>query len=604
MVKIRTPLLFCLLLFSTPVFAIEQEELWLRLLHYVPSSNASEIENQKFFIDPQGHVDARAEYQATLNAFRSQQRDPNNDELLLCKYPARALFMRRQYQDIPNPLERCSALLKWLGDVQNLSISVVYADGYLGNPASFYGHLLFKLNNSEGRDLLTNSLNFGARVPDNENPVVYILRGLTGGYSAEYSSNHYYRYNLNYAEVEMRDLWDYRLNLTPDEALLVATHAWEMLFTEYTYYFTHRNCAYHIAKLLEVVIADRLVTSSDPFVLPISVFKALAEATTSESNAAIATIERTPSRQARFRHQFNQLSNSEQFHLRDLLSSADAKMSLESATAEQRVRLIDVALEYLNFIITLEPQNTYANKLKTALQRQRIKLPAQSIDWGIEDKQLPHTSQHPTTLRASIGYSDDQNEFATLMFRPAFYDLLSSGGGILPNSALSMLATEVRVKQDKVELASIELLNIETLTLGATGLPGDRGYSWRLTLGNDRNYVDGIETSNEYFVESGLGKATQLGDWVWLAQLDGRAQTPNAMGEHFYLVPKVMALYETQDVKAVCELTYPIALDESNLKRFRTSCEAKVAGDRDYDVRLKVDNQFTTEFSLSVSVYF
>ncbi|MDM7861756.1 DUF4105 domain-containing protein [Alteromonas sp. ASW11-36] len=604
MAKLFTTLIFGIFIVTQPALAIGPDEQWLRLLHFDPEAQKSEIENPSFFIDPQGQIDPNVELTATLRAFRTQQRTTNSNELLLCKYPARAMYLRQLYQDIPDPLQTCPALVQWLGDTQNLSISVVYADGYLGNPASFYGHLLFKLNNGEGRDLLTNSLNFGARVPDNENPVVYILRGLTGGYVAEYSSNHYYRYNLNYAEVEMRDLWDYRLNLSNSEALLVAAHAWEMLFTEYTYYFTHRNCAYHIAKLLEVVIAERLVANSDPFVLPISVFSALADATTSTGETAIAEINRTPSRQARFRHQFNQLSHDEQQQLRAILSGENTAVDFGTLSEEQQIRLIDVGLEYLNFIITLEPQNVHASRLKTELQRSRIKLPPRLIDWGTEDKSLPHTSHHPTTVRASLGYSDEQDAFATLMLRPAFYDLLSSGGGILPNSALSMLATEIRLQRDEIALSSLELLNIETLTLGATGLPGDRGYSWRLTLGNDRNYVNGVVPSNEFFVESGLGKAAQWGNWVWLAQVDGRAQTPNAAGERYYLTPKVSALYENGEFKAVCEFTYPIAVDSSNQRRLRTMCEAKLTGDRDYDMRLKIDNQFSTEVSLSMSLYF
>lgn len=64
------------------------------------------------------------------------------------------------------------------------------------------------------------------------------LKGISGGYDAKYSSNHYYRYNINYAEVEMRDLWQYTLNLTSDEKTILIAHAWELLFTEYRYYFT------------------------------------------------------------------------------------------------------------------------------------------------------------------------------------------------------------------------------------------------------------------------------------------------------------------------------------------------------------------------------
>lgn len=99
----------------------------------------------------------------------------------VCRYPARALYLRSLGYDVVDVSSLCDNFKQWQGDLTKQQVSIVYADGYLGNPASFYGHLLFKFKSEVlSRDLLSNSLNFGAKVPDNENPVAYILKGLVG----------------------------------------------------------------------------------------------------------------------------------------------------------------------------------------------------------------------------------------------------------------------------------------------------------------------------------------------------------------------------------------------------------------------------------------
>ena len=51
---------------------------------------------------------------------------------------------------------------------------------------------------------------------------------------------------------EHRDLWEYRLTLTPAELDRLVRHLWELLPTYYDYYFFDENCSYHLLALLEV----------------------------------------------------------------------------------------------------------------------------------------------------------------------------------------------------------------------------------------------------------------------------------------------------------------------------------------------------------------
>lgn len=601
-------LTFCLF-FTVSVNAQEpwQSRTWQKLVHYSASSHISEIKNADFFLSTQGNNNPEAEFVASLALLT-----PSNrifDERV-CRYPARALYLRSLGYDVVHVPSLCDNFKQWQGDLSKQQVSIVYADGYLGNPASFYGHLLFKLKSEAfSVDLLSNSLNFGAKVPDNENPVAYILKGLVGGYDAKYSSNHYYRYNINYAEVEMRDLWQYTLNLTSDEKTILIAHAWELLFTEYRYYFTHRNCAYHIAKMLELVLEQDLISNRRPFVLPISVFSALEQATTISGHPAVQKVEHTLSRQARFRQHFAELDVTMQETLSDIVNNAgtlvEVQNYLDALSLKQQLMLLDVLLDYVNFSLELNKDDIKLQSLKRNVQRARIVLPAKKVQWSTHTEVLPHTGQNPTTVRTTLGHNNGHGGFAEIMFRPAYYDMLARGGGILPNSALSMAALSVRLTDDNLALSKLDLLNIETVDTGATGLPGDIGIAWQLRLGNERDYLGPADVSNEFFLESGFGKGIAMGDTTLYALAVGRMQTPDSLDTRFMILPTLGVLWQTDAYKGLCKIVFPIRIDSNAYrKRIKSTCEVSTFASKTTDIRFGISHHNNTELSLSGSWYF
>ena len=52
---------------------------------------------------------------------------------------------------------------------------------------------------------------------ENENPVKYVFMGIFGGYLGKFSINRYYLKIAEYNELENRDIWEFELNLKPDE---------------------------------------------------------------------------------------------------------------------------------------------------------------------------------------------------------------------------------------------------------------------------------------------------------------------------------------------------------------------------------------------------
>ncbi|MEL6683508.1 MAG: DUF4105 domain-containing protein, partial [Pseudomonadota bacterium] len=205
---------------------------WRSLLHFRQGRNQSEILPGPFFLSVDGAQNAQAELLATIAAaYAPIGPDPNTHAM--CRYPARMRFLQQQLDWIAPVNPACNDLQRWRRNGNIDGVSLVFASGDLGNPASFFGHILLKINEGgdgalSATDLDDRSVNFGALVPDNENAFVYMVRGLIGGYPSSYSSTTYFEQSHDYGETQLRDLWEYRLNLDPDEVQFLVDHTWEL----------------------------------------------------------------------------------------------------------------------------------------------------------------------------------------------------------------------------------------------------------------------------------------------------------------------------------------------------------------------------------------
>ena len=140
---------------------IAAESTWLQLGHYEPSLSTrsgwlSAIHPGDFFLDPDGAADPLAELQVTVRALNEPAgTDPNQHAQ--CRFPARLAWLKRRLGDAGafRTDVTCPAFAAWTRSEGVSSISVVFATGFLGNPASYYGHTLLKFN-FRGGDQRTN----------------------------------------------------------------------------------------------------------------------------------------------------------------------------------------------------------------------------------------------------------------------------------------------------------------------------------------------------------------------------------------------------------------------------------------------------------------
>jgi len=229
---------------------------WLRLIHYDSflgriRSEARDKTPGEFFASPQGETDPESELQATLLALFT---DTQSAEPARCRYPAREIFLVRALAIDRKklPVVDCVKYREWKEHLSADSASIVFASFFMGNPSSMFGHTFLRLHSTKRSALLDSSFNYAANAEE-QNAFMYAWLGMTGGFPGTYAMHPYYVKINEYNDMESRDLWEFRLALTPDELEFLQAHLWELSSVYFPYYYLDENCSYQLLTALEAV---------------------------------------------------------------------------------------------------------------------------------------------------------------------------------------------------------------------------------------------------------------------------------------------------------------------------------------------------------------
>lgn len=242
---------------------------WLKLGHYVPNLISSGVhglvDSPPFYNAPDGKYKPQAELEATLASFYSDTRESNGQQNPQCLFIARYTWLKQQLGFDPQrlPEHQCKRYQAWYTALNPGGLTIIFASAYLNSPASMYGHTLMRVDakdQDEHTRLLAYAINFAANT-DETNGVAFAMNGLFGGYPGAFSILPYYVKVREYRDMENRDLWEYQLNLSPEEVDRVLMHAWELGPAYFQYFFFDENCSYHLLGLLQVARPELDLTS-------------------------------------------------------------------------------------------------------------------------------------------------------------------------------------------------------------------------------------------------------------------------------------------------------------------------------------------------------
>lgn len=500
--------IFCFFLFFSPnLFAITQETAqlvavrsnlhknptWLKMLGVRHYGDKSAITSEDFFLAPGRGKSPKAELLATLEGFYQAQSDKKPNSHAQCKFKGRLFWLQSHIPELTISLPEiyCPEFDAWANLSNVKSISLVYVTGFLGNPASYYGHTLIKLNskNQKISQLKDLSVNFGAKVGDNENMVFYILKGLFGGYQARFSDGDYFYHTLNYGENELRDIWEYELNLSNAEVQLTIGHLWELKDKEYTYYFTNRNCAHRMAEVISIHDGIDVIPKTSLWSMPQSFLQLTTNAKRS-NESFISNVSFRPSRQSVLYNRYTDLDQNEKSIFIEIIKNINflTTKGFNEIELVKKHRILDALISYFQFRRDPEKKEKDLFNIKyRKVLTTRFQLPPGTTEYKIKYAEPPHKGRKPSYLSASY---DPKNESYGFKIRPAYYDNLDSSFGHVDGGYLSMAELDFKVTEGNFKIQEFTLVKVENVNKLSTGLPGDKGNYWSIYAGGRRDSLN------------------------------------------------------------------------------------------------------------------
>jgi hypothetical protein len=495
----RNMLLLLICLSSTCLWAeqeasqlndIAQQSEWRALLHFYADQKHSLADDERFFLSPGGSHSPRAELDATLAAF--YQTTTNLDDINqhpLCRFPARWLYLSEQLQ-LPAPpltLTDCPEYQQWLTGVKPHSVSLIFASAYLNSPSSMFGHTFLRIDPANveetGSNWLSFAVNFGAKIDGDDSSIMYAYRGLFGGYPGFFGVIPYYEKIKEYSRIENRDLWEYNLNLTPEETSRMVNHLWELREINFDYYFFDENCSYRLLELLEY--ARPAVSLREGFglrAIPIDTIRAVADA------GLVDSVTWRPAVTTKNQFEIDQLPPDSQQLAWQLAQRAIA-ITDERITALpdlQRGQIYRVAYEQLRYQQLERKRDPEAAQFSLDLLKALNKTGAK--EHTPPTPQVRPEQGHRTLLAGLGGGELDDSAYADLRIRLSYHDLADNTAGYLRGAAINL--GELRLRKLQGDNLQIENLNFIDINSHSPRSLFFDPITWRIKLGFERIYSE------------------------------------------------------------------------------------------------------------------
>jgi hypothetical protein len=472
---------------------LAQRPEWLNLLHYKPypyrPGQRSLADDPGFFNAPDGKTDAEAELEATLAAFFSDVQETDTEQNPQCRFIARYHWLKDElhFDAARLPEQPCRRFDQWRASLDPHEITLVFPAAYLNNPASMYGHTLLRVDAS-GQDehtrLLAYSVSYAAGTNETSG-LVFAMKGLFGGYPGVFSITPYYLKVREYSDIENRDIWEYRLTLTPAEIDRLLMHTWELGPTRFDYYFFDENCSYHLLSLLDVARPGLQLTDQFRwYAIPSDTVRAV-----SETPGLVGQVTYRPAMATVIHRRLRLLDPAAHQLAKDLAEKKippnDARLHALSVTDQARV--LELGYDYATYVAATGhgPATDPGYLRDLLLARSRLDVPDQRPDVP-EPAVRPDQGHKTARLAAGIG-SESGRGFEEIRLRASYHDLLDDDGGYTRGAQIQFFDTALRHYHGSSSLRLEHFMPLDIVSLS----PRDdffRPVSWKINFGLTRDH--------------------------------------------------------------------------------------------------------------------
>ncbi|WP_460140877.1 Lnb N-terminal periplasmic domain-containing protein [Pseudomonas sp. S2_E01] len=462
---------------------LANDPFWISLGHYETAKLGgwrSYVSDSKFFLAPDGNAHPDRELAATVQALYAPA--SAGEQHAQCVYPSRTRWLKAQLNLTDLPAPDCAEFKQWFKDVSPHSAVMIFPAAYLNSPSSMFGHTLLRIDQADVQtdktSLLSYAINFGAYIEGSDNSILYAWKGLMGGYPGLFALVPYQEKLSEYRSLENRDLWEYRLNLTPEETQRMVEHVWELKQIKFDYFFFDENCSYRLLELLQVARPSLRLTEQFPLTaIPTDTVKAVKDAGLVEST------QYRPSRERELLSRAETLDPEEQQWV--LKVSADQQQlqdpAFKAQPRERQALIVDAAYRLERYRANGQERDPQRAQRSFELLRAINQNPAPELN--IAQPGLPEDGHESRTWQAGIGTRGDK-AFGEYGLRMAYHDLNDNAESFPLGAQIEILQMKLRQYEgNQWQLQQLDLATIRSLTPRNELL---QPLSWQVTGGLER----------------------------------------------------------------------------------------------------------------------
>lgn len=540
------------------------EKQWLDLLHMEKSlwgGYRSSANGDLFFLS-KSRTDPSQELDATIHRiFESDG---------ACRFPARWLFLKKHLglDDTSLPRVHCDKFLQFRQRINAHSVSLIFSSYYLNNPSSAFGHTFIRFGqtssppSNDGKTEQFELLDYGIGYAANtttSNAILYAFYGLFGFFQGTWSSIPYYYKVREYNDFESRDIWSYSLHFSQDELEMLVAHLWELGSTSFDYFYFTRNCSFEIMKVLEAAKPDlQIVEALHTHVIPSDTLKIVYE-----SPGLVTAVSYRPSIRAQLFARFGALTTAEKMSALKVIRKKDLSQIPDGASDVERARILDTAIDGLDFKDPKDELKTF----KSQLLRARSRLPVVSEKLSISPSPLdqPHLGHRSHRVALYGGASSRYAGYSQINFRFAHHDFGDQITGYPEYASIEFISFQGRYnwQDNSVWFEDASLFQIKSWSPWNRL---ERPLSWEIKVGAETERDERCSNCIAGVAELGGGLTVNpFSKLISSLMLDGKVfGSPNFTGGgvQFSAGPKLSLVYRIED-------SWQLTFESKFLRHFR-----------------------------------
>lgn len=457
------------------------------------------IDDSAFFLSSHGKTDPKSEMEAAIKIFFSSNKVAAKPAI--CRFYARYTWLREALgvDESVFPVAACEKI----DAIDPKSATLVFPTYYLNNPASMFGHTLLIIETDYKNKRLAQAVNYAARV-DDTNGLVFTVKGIFGMYQGFYTVMPYYKKIRQYSNINQRDIWEYKLNLTETELKKMVMHLAELENIYTDYYFFNENCSFNLLYLLEAARPDAHLTDRFFFsVLPVETIRL------AKQEGFIESVAYRPSTASKIKHNMACLGKALAkigVDISKQKNPPEAVLAMDISTTE-KMQILDLAADGIQYQYAKDKisQTDYSRHLINTLQT-RSKLGQNNSGADCVPAPIPPDKGHkPKKICISAGNHDD-GFFQQIGFRPAFTDLLDTDFFENQGAHIEFFDTHLRYYTSShcIQLDHMDIIDIVSIS------PVDMFFnllSWKLGAGFTQTLMSDGKDAMVFSLSSGVGTA-------------------------------------------------------------------------------------------------